>query len=273
MSIYFDITTQQSALDFLLNLGFYYGELVMEYRQNCSGDLDKFWMRNREKTDPLNIEDIRFVAFHVTASLDKCNEIKTSGLQNLQYVLSHRTKLSEGLRKCGIIFDIEKQIMYIDGKGHDINYDRCCNKKMRSVLDERIASVSHRVYYDFCVDGFLYNDRVENYGSSIHERPEFISTLIDLSPKAQKLDAFWRANSEPYKVFFYATADQIHKFTFDDLQENNLPYSKQEQLAIKKWMLLKAADRAFEYCHEDYLYIRDDCFIPASQIIRYDPIA
>ena len=84
--------------------------------------------------------------------------------------------------------------------------------------DEKLKSVAHRVFYDFCVDGFMYNDYIESYGTDIHKRPEFIRTLIDLSDEAQKLDAYWKAKSKPYKVVFYATAEQIHKFTFNTPQ-------------------------------------------------------
>ena len=89
--IYYDVTTKDTAIHFLLDsLGFkYYGELWMEYFNNCNQDLDEFWVRNHNRIDPIDINDVRFVAFHVTGSLDDCKEIKATGIRNLQYVLSH----------------------------------------------------------------------------------------------------------------------------------------------------------------------------------------
>lgn len=119
----------------------------------------------------------------------------------------------------------------------------------------------------------MYNDYIESYGTDIHKRPEFIRTLIDLSDEAQKLDAYWKAKSKPYKVVFYATAEQIHKFTFGELNRNSLPYTEYEQNVIKKWMLINAVDRAFEPCRECFIYIRDDAYIPANQIIRCEKMS
>ena len=70
-----------------------------------------------------------------------------------------------------------------------------------------------------------------------------------------------------FKTGFYATADQIHKCTFD-LEKNYEPYTEFEQDAIKKWMLINAVDRAFELCGMRIIYIRDDEYIRAEQIIR-----
>ena len=272
--IYYDVTTKDTAIHFLLDsLGFkYYGELWMEYFNNCNQDLDEFWVRNHDRIDridPIDINDVRFVAFHVTGSLDDCKEIKATGIRNLQYVLSHKTMLADYLKKCGIVFDIQERTMFIDGQKYDIDYGHCYGGRMRSPVEGELESVAHRIYYDFCVDGFMYNDHVEAYGTNIHKRPEFITTLINLSSEAQKLDSFWSAKSKPYKIYFYATADQIHKFTFD-LEKNYYPYTLPEQSALKKWMLLTAVDRAFEYCHEKFIYIRDNCYISPEQIIRYE---
>lgn len=268
MSVIFDITTPDLAYSFLLDtLGFQPGELIMEYRVECDSDMDLFWERNKKRLESLNIYDVRFVAFHVTGSLDDCREIKECGIRNLQYVLSHNTMLSRLLKNCGIQFDIENRIMLIDGKEYNVDYDYYRNFRVRNLTEKHLESVAHRLYYDLCVDGFFTNDRIEDYGTRIHERPEFIDTLIELSPKADKLDAFWSAKSTPYKIVFYATVNQIHKFTFD-LEKNYEPYTELEQDAIKKWMLINAVDRAFEPCGERFIYIRDDEYIRAEQIIR-----
>ena len=62
------------------------------------------------RLEELNLQDVHFVAFHVTGSLDDCQEIKESGIRNLQYVLSHDTMLSSLLRRGDITFDIHYQL-------------------------------------------------------------------------------------------------------------------------------------------------------------------
>ena len=158
----------------------------------------------------------------------------------------------------------------MDGNEFNIDYD-CYKDCNLSDQAELLADVAHRIFYDSCVDGFWMNYNIEGYGTDIHKRPEFLSKLIELSPKAKQLDAFWKAKSKPYKIFFYVTADQIHKFTFG-LQKNYDIYSEYEQGAVKKWMLSMAVDQAFSPRGEEYIYIRDHVYIPPDQIIRCELI-
>lgn len=268
MSIYFDVTSSDSAYGFLLDtLGLQPGELIMEYLVECGRDIDLFLERNGHRLDKLDIQDVRFVAFHVTGSLDDCAEIKESGIRNLQYVLSHDTMLSKLLKRGEITFDIENRIMYVGGKSFDIDYEHYRGRRFLAPEEKCLDSIAHRIYYDFCVDGFWANDNIEGYGTDIHKRPEFILKLIKLSPSAKHLDDFWRSKSTAYKVFFYATAAQIHKFTFG-LEKNDDPYTEDEQAAIRNWMLRMAVDQAFDPGGEHYIYIRDNEYIPPEQIIR-----
>ena len=268
MSIVFDVTSSNNAYGFLLDaLGLQPGELVMEYLVECNRDIDLFLERNIHRLNNLLVQDVRFVAFHVTASLDDCKEIKENGIRDLQYVLSHNTMLTRMLRRGEISFDIENRLMCINGRDFNIDYEYYRGCRFLSPEEKRLESIAHRIYYDFCVDGFWANDNIEGYGTDIHERPEFISTLIKMSPKAKRLDAFWRAKSKPYKIFFFATVDQIHKFTFG-LEKNYDHYTEDEQEAIRKWMLRKAIDQAFDPEGEHYIYIRDYQYIPPEQIIK-----
>jgi len=267
MGVDFNITTSDAAYGFLLNvLGFHAGELIMEYLVDCSRNVDIFVERNLHRLAHLDIFDVRFVAYHVTASLDDCEEIKRTGIRDLRYVLSHNTMLSNFLGRGGIQFDIENCTMLVDGNRFNIDYDFYRSRQLRTPEEEQLEDIAHRVCYDFCVNGFLTSDDVKRYGTDIHKRPEFISKLIKLSSKAKELDEYWRSNSKPYKVFFYVTADQIHKFTFD-LEKNYLPYSACEQEQIKRWMLGWAVDRAFDPCSDLYIYIRDYEYVPPEQII------
>ena len=117
MSTYFDVTSSDKAYGFLLDvLGLKSDDLVMEYLVECGRDIDLFLERNAHRLATLNINDVRFVGFHVTASLDDCREIKESGLKDLQYVLGHNTVLSRLLKQSGITFDIENRVMCVNGR-------------------------------------------------------------------------------------------------------------------------------------------------------------
>lgn len=267
MSTYFDVTSSDKAYGFLLDvLGLKSDDLVMEYLVECGRDIDLFLERNAHRLATLNINDVRFVGFHVTASLDDCREIKESGLKDLQYVLGHNTVLSRLLKQSGITFDIENRVMCVNGRSFDIDYEHYRGRRFFTPEEKYIDDIAHRIYYDFCIDGFLVNDNIEEYGTYIHERPEFLSKLIKMSPKAKRLDEFWRSQSTPYKVFFYATVDQIHKFTFG-LEKNYDLYTDSEQESIKNWMIRMAIDQAFDPGGEHYIYIRDYQHIPPEQII------
>lgn len=126
------------------------------------------------------------------------------------------------------------------------------------------------LYKQLAFLAFFANDHIEDYGIQIHERLGFILKLLELSPYAHELD-FWRKNSTPYKIWFYATAEQIYKFTFD-LEQNTETYIKFEEDAIRKWMLINAVDRVFDPCRERYIYIRDDECIRPEHIIRCERI-
>ena len=94
MNVTFDVTSSDSAYDFLLDtLGLKPDELIMEYLVECDGDVDLFVEKNEYRLEDLCLQDVHFIGFHVTASLDDCNEIKANGIRDLQYVLSHDTML------------------------------------------------------------------------------------------------------------------------------------------------------------------------------------
>ena len=49
---------------------------------------------------------------------------------------------------------------------------------------------------------FLVNDNIFNHGTDIHERPEFLMTLVGLFPQLQMLEGFWESKSKSYKIDF-----------------------------------------------------------------------
>ena len=268
----FDLRTCDAAYYFILEFmnmtpDEYLTELVIE----CENDFEKFWRRNIERIKETNIRDLRIMAFHVVSALDECKEIKSNGLMNLQMVLSGNTVFNRLLKKSGIAFNIRDKILECGGIIYDIDYEKYHNSNFLSERDNKLSNIAHRVYYDFCVNGFLANDDVFNYGTDIHERPEFLMTLAGLFPQASKLENYWRNKSQSYKIDFWVTVDQVHRFNFELDEDRDPPYEGwadlNDELKLKKWMLSHAIDRAFNRLGEQFLYVRDDVSIPPNQIV------
>ena len=160
--------------------------------------------------------------------------------------------------------------MHCNGEKYDIDYEKYHSRHFLSGLDEKLDRIAHRVYYDYCVNGFLLNDDVLDYGTSIHERPEFFMIFVELSPETEKLDEYWRNYSKSFVVNFYATVEQIHRFNFELDEWRDPPYEEwkelDDEMKLKKWMLSHAIDRANNDLGMQFLYIRDDVIIPPTQI-------
>ena len=267
----FDLRSCNSAYEFVLNaMGMTPDEYITELIINSENNFETFWSLNIDRIKSIDFSDLRIMAFHVVGALDDCKDIRENGLMNLQEVLKRDTVISRMLSNYGIIFDIENRILNCNGKKYDIDYEKYCGRHFLSGLDEELDRIAHRVYYDYCVNGFLLNDDVLNYGTSIHERPEFLMTLVELSPKAEDLDEYWRNHSKSYVVNFYATVEQVHRFNFDLDEWRDPPYDDWNELdddmKLKKWMLSHAIDRANDDLSMQFLYVRNDVIIPPIQI-------
>lgn len=269
----YDLRTCDSAYFFLLEfMAMTSDEYIIETAINCDNDFELFWNNNIERIKAVDISDLRIMAFHVTGALDRCSEMRCNGLINLQMVLSGDTILVRELKKIGIIFDIENRTISYDGMSYDINYEHYCDKHCLAGVDKKLNLISHRICYDFCVNGFLLNDNVFDYGTRIHERPEFLMTLAQLFPQVEELEDFWMQKSTSYRIDFYATIDQVHRFNFELDEFRDPPYDGwcelDDEMKIKKWMLSHARDRATDGLSEQYLYIKNDVSIPANQIVE-----
>ena len=268
----FDLRTSEAAYYFVLHfMGMTPDEFITEYTLNCDNDFEMFWDRNEERIASVDIPDLRIMAFHVVGSLDNCREIKENGLMNLQEVLTRDTILKKLLDKSGIVFDISERIVSCNGQTYDIDYDHYRHKHFLHGIDEKLDHVAHRVFYDYCVNGFLLNDDVFNYGTGIHERPEFLMTLGELFPQAQRIEAYWKSKAKSYRIDFYATVEQVHRFNFALDEYRDPPYEGwtelNDEMKLKKWMLSHAIDRAYDGLSEQFLYIKDECIIPPNQIV------
>lgn len=269
----YDLRTCDTAYKFVLDfMAMTDGEYVSEFFIKCEKNYELFWDRNIERIKYVDISRLKIMAFHIVGSLDECREIKTNGLMDLQKVLSQDTMLKRMLEKSGIEFDLPNKCIVYDGKKESIDYDNYLKKVDLSEDEENLKKVAHRVFYDYCVNGFMYNNDVTSYVTNIHERPEFLMTLSKLSKKAKELECCWKSNAKSYRIDFYATIDQVQRFNFELDELKDPPYNDWNQLndnmKIKKWLLSHAIEKTEIDYGEAFLYIKNGVIIPSSHIIE-----
>ena len=273
----FDLRTADAALSFVCEFTEMPPEVFASGSIVGSGEsFEAFWTRNCGRFSRVDISDIRILSFHVLGSLDKCEEIIRHGLKGLQQVLGSDTTLSRLLKEEGIAFDIPGKTVSCNGSLFDIDFEHYRRMHFLTGEEERLRNVAHRVYYDHCVTSFLCIDDPKKYGTMVHERPEFLMTMAELFPEAERVEHFWRSNSESYRVDFHALVNQVHRFNFELDEWRDPPYGNwlelDDDMKVKKWLLSHAIDRLRGNVHEEYLYIKDDVVIPPEQIISYTRI-
>jgi len=269
----FDLRTPDSAYEFLLSFFNMSGEeYIEELIINSSSDFEKFWDRNAAKVNEISIDRIRVWGFHVVGSLDECGEIRCQGLKNLQKVLAGDTLLSRILKSNGVYFDVERRLLFYKGKEYNVDYDWYKRNDYSMPPEKYLKPIAHRVYYDYCVNGFMMNDDVFSYGTDIHKRPEFLMKLSAAFPELKKIEDEWAERSKGFKVNFYATIDQVHRFSFD-LDETEEELTDEEIMHIKRWMVRYAIERANNNLFSEvFLYVKDEIDIPPEQITSCEEI-
>lgn len=263
----FDLRTPDSAYDFLITFFNMSGqEYIEELIINSDNEFEKFGDRNVARVNDISVDNIRVCGFQVVGSLDECREIRSQGLRNLQKLLSGDTLLSRMLKSNGVFFDVKRHLLFYKGKEYNVDYDWYRHNDYSMPPEKYFKPIAHIVYYDYCVNGFMMNDDVFSYGINIHERPEFMMKLSAVFPDLKKMEDEWAKCSKSYKVNFYATIDQIHRFNFD-LNETQEELTDEEIELIKRWMVSRAIDRAnSDLFSEVFLYIKYEIDIPPEQI-------
>lgn len=252
-------------------------EYIIDLIVDCDNEFENFWDKHYDFINTVDISDLKLYAFHVLASLDNCNELRENGIRNLQEVLSTNTILASKLKEYEIVFDINNHTLNCNGKSYTIDFDYYRNKTRLTDEEEALSSIAHRVYYDYCVNGFFLNDDVFDYGGRVHERPEFLWVLSEVFTQLKALVTYWEQNSKSYRIDFFSTINQLQRFTFELDEWRNPPYEGwielDDDMKIKKWMLSHAIRRANGSQTEEYIYIKDDLCIPPSQIVSITEIS
>lgn len=276
LHLIFDIRTPDSAFEFIQDFFKITGsEFIDKYIIECNHSIDEFWDKHLEYIDSVDIDSLKYKVLHITSNWNECSEIKSSGIKNLQKVLSEQNELSSLLLKYGIRFDVDNKVLIVQNKTINIDYDKYRGKYGLSSYEKKIERVAHKIYYDFQVNGFFSNNDVLDYGTEIHIRPEFLLNLTELLPHIKEVEDIWRKKSKGYIVTFLADFEQFTWYSFYD-QEYQYWDDKENKHQLKKWIISKAISRSFDGVDshsEIFAYMGAATVIKPEQITDFREIA
>lgn len=272
MQRYYDITNPDAAYEWLYSvLDMKRGDFISDYVLESRNDFDTFFVRHLKEAERLDIDQLEFVAIHVTTNGDDCAEIKKNGLKDLQKVLQEETELSMFLKKRGIWFDIPSKIMHIDDKNFDIDYKKYTNWDRMIKQVDALYSIGRKIFYDHQVNGFLFSKDVYDYGT-IHEAPEFLLTLSEFDRDTVGINDEWAAASKPYVIKYRAKITEFEYYTFYEGQEDYLQDYHNGWIGLKKILFQKAVRSAFSELSSDvYAYMKPERIIEPARIIECIP--
>lgn len=139
---------------------------------------------------------------------------------------------------------------------------------------KKIERVTHKIYYDFQVNGFFSNNDVLGYGTEIHSRPEFLLNLTELLPHLKDAEDIWRKKSKGYIVTYLASLEQFAWYSFY-AQESEYLNDKESKYQLKKWIISRAINRSFDGVDSHsgiFAYMGVATIIKTDQIIEYTEI-
>lgn len=272
MQSYYDITNPDAAYEWLYSvLDMKRGDFISDYVLESRNDFDTFFVRHLKEAERLDIDQLEFVAIHVTTNGDDCAEIKKNGLKDLQKVLQEETELSMFLKKRGIWFDIPSKIMHIDDKNFDIDYKKYTNWDRMIKQVDALYSIGRKIFYDHQVNGFLFSKDVYDYGT-IHEAPEFLLTLSEFDRDTVGINDEWAAASKPYVIKYRAKITEFEYYTFYEGQEDYLQDYHNGWIGLKKILFQEAVRSAFSELSSDvYAYMKPERIIEPARIIECIP--
>ena len=178
------------------------------------------------------------------------------------------------LSKRGIQFDIANKILYVDGRGFDIDYDKYRRENDLTQKEEYLREVGRKIYFDPQINGFFAVDNVYRYGTNIHLRPEFLMNIVNLFPELKDVEKLWCEKSKGYIISFIA---DFNKFAWYSFYDNKDEYYKDEdsKLLLKKWIISRAVSRSFDQRNDGpkiFAYMNIETSIYPDQIINYSEI-
>lgn len=265
----YNILTKESALDSFNSLMGYVGEEYFDKIIIRGGsDIDEFLDNHLQDVREIDIRDMTYTGIHITTSPNECQEILRNGVISLREVLRTDSLLSQMLYRYGLSFDLEKDIMIYRGESYDVDYSHYQGER-----NSPIKEIARKLCNDYQVNGFLHIENIEDYGTYIHERPEFLYTLSRFDPRFAVAEREWKNTSQAYSIKFIVSFEQISWFTFYEQQYEF--YDDEDRCELKKRLLTYAFEEMSVFgsgLDEVHIYLNPQEKIRPEQIVSITAI-
>lgn len=269
----FDLRTVVGAKKFLLDWLGIDDKSLMNYLMynNQEINVDDFCEQLGINLDDYEINNITYVASHVTTCIDDLESIREYGLMDLTSVLTLPTPLNNFLRSHGIEFDVENRTMKVEGNSYDVSYNKDSQSNFidRESLTGRLNAIAHKLYYDNQISSFLTMEGDKEYGGYVHLRPEFLFNVSNVCKKDLERD--WIRKSKAYVLEYQEKFENFEWFTF---YETKYEYLNDyfDRADHKKWLISKSLYRLWnDYVYgdvrEDFAYMKPSYIVPWTNII------
>lgn len=265
----YDITEPDKAMEWICHvLEIEPGQLIDDYVLKCGTDLDVFYEMYYNKLKKIDTRELNLVVIHVTSNNDNCENIQKYGIKNLQSVLAEKNELSEFLKNKGISFNILEKKMYINDNEYEICYDDLLIMKCRTNEQNKLKKIAHKIYFDYQINGFFYNENILNYGTNIHKNPEFLLTLSEFDETTYGLDKEWGDTNRGYVIKYKTKIENFAEYTFELSKIEMEEELNGKGDKIKKFLLTKAMLSCFGKTSEIFAYMKPDKIIKPNEIIE-----
>lgn len=266
----FDLRTVEGTKKFIIDwLGIHNDSLMKYVLLNCNEiNVDNFCEEYEIDLDNIGIEDLTYIASHVTTCSDELESIQNYGLLDLKLTLSLPTPLQKFLKEHGVEFDIEKKTMKIYTETFDISYKKK-NHFNEDSLEGELQDIARRLFYDSQISAFLSMQSDKKYGGIVHERPEILYNISKVSKK--NLETYWKKNNKAFVLEYKENFENFEWYTFYVKEEEY--YEDSTRINHKKWLVKKALYRLWNDLfhndiNEEYAYMKSSYTIPWKNVIN-----
>ena len=150
-------------------------------------------------------DNVHITLKHITTIRDEFKSLEEYGLRDLQFALEGDTYLNKFLYENGIVFDISKDKMFIDGDEYNI-----VNSSSYEDSEKYMSLLYIKINHDECqIEGFSESLKEELDYPSVKYHPEIlvsIDNFLDSINKSRNLCEKWKVNNDKYYVLEFDVA-------------------------------------------------------------------